>query len=352
MKSRSCFIIMPFTETHIKGTRIDKKTLTYIYTNVIKRAVSEYTEKNKLCFSEIARYESNVGSIISGIASNLNNSDLVIADLTGLNPNVMYELGVRHTLKRGTIIITQDINSLPSDLRDYTCLDYKFSDNTIEQTDYYLEFKEKLHTAITELFKTDKFDSPVLSYLKGKERYWREDEIKKVKENIIIGSYIVEQFHSVQEILKEITKTEDKQVIKHLFIIANAVINNMATAINNINISIETAILYENIQAAIQLISEVQKRLALADYFSNYMQPFIEQEKVDFDGLKTSFFNERFIDYFKLNEGDYGEISFKEIFSDDGDFVDFFLSDLESYLEKQAKKLGLSQKEIDYMLQN
>lgn len=352
MKAKSCFIIMPFTETHVKGEHIDQKALTYIYTNIIKRAVAEYTSKNKPVFSDIARYESNIGSIISGIVNNLNESDLIIADLTGLNPNVMYELGVRHTLKRGTIIITQDLKSLPSDLRDYTCLDYKFSQNTIEQTEFYEDFRDKLHVAITELFSTDKFDSPVLNYLKGKERYWREDEIKKIKENIIIGSYIVDQYEIIKDILSIIAESKDKAVFTAAFARVSAVINNIASAISQINISFETAILYENTQAALLLIGEVQKRLALTDYFANYIQALAGESEVNFESLKVSFFNDKYIDYFKLNDGEFEEISFSDIFNDEGDFTLLFLSDFEEFLEKRAIELGLSKEEIDFMLQN
>ena len=35
-------------------------------------------------------------------------ADVVIADLTGLNPNVMYELGIAHTFNKRTIVITKD----------------------------------------------------------------------------------------------------------------------------------------------------------------------------------------------------------------------------------------------------
>ena len=52
-------------------------------------------------------------------------ADVVIADLTGLNPNVMYELGIAHTFNKKTIIITKDdLSKLPFDLKQYRAKDY------------------------------------------------------------------------------------------------------------------------------------------------------------------------------------------------------------------------------------
>lgn len=57
-----------------------------------------------------------VGSLSSSIIERLHNARIVLADLTDRNPNVFYELGVRHTLRRGTILVTQAHEHIPSDL--------------------------------------------------------------------------------------------------------------------------------------------------------------------------------------------------------------------------------------------
>ena len=57
------------------------------------------------------------GNIIEDILDNLNRADLVIADLTDKNPNVFYELGVRHALRHATILISQRLEDIPFDLR-------------------------------------------------------------------------------------------------------------------------------------------------------------------------------------------------------------------------------------------
>lgn len=58
--------------------------------------------------------------------------DLIIADLTGANPNVFYEIGVAHTMNKPVILITQDRDDVPFDLRQYRILEYNRDFATIE----------------------------------------------------------------------------------------------------------------------------------------------------------------------------------------------------------------------------
>ncbi len=51
-------------------------------------------------------------------------SELTIAELTSVNPNVMYELGIAHAREKETVIFTQDTKKLPFDLRHLTVIEY------------------------------------------------------------------------------------------------------------------------------------------------------------------------------------------------------------------------------------
>ena len=51
-------------------------------------------------------------------------SKVMVADFTGKNPNVFYEVGIAHTLGKTVIPITQSINDVPSDLRHHRALVY------------------------------------------------------------------------------------------------------------------------------------------------------------------------------------------------------------------------------------
>lgn len=94
--TRKCFVIMPF------GTKSTSKKWTFIYEKIIKPAVDEAG----LDF-ECSRSKPTRGNMLREIVVSLNESDIVIADMTDNNANVCYELGLRHGLKVGTILLAQ-----------------------------------------------------------------------------------------------------------------------------------------------------------------------------------------------------------------------------------------------------
>jgi hypothetical protein len=49
---------------------------------------------------------------------------IVIAELTGRNPNVLYELGLTHVLRKPAILIVQSMDDVPFDLRHLRCIVY------------------------------------------------------------------------------------------------------------------------------------------------------------------------------------------------------------------------------------
>ena len=64
--------------------------------------------------------ENVLKDIIHGIAR----AHLVVAELTGMNPNVLYELGIAHALGKPTVLLTQAVEEVPFDLRSYRMIVY------------------------------------------------------------------------------------------------------------------------------------------------------------------------------------------------------------------------------------
>lgn len=62
--------------------------------------------------------------ITDDIWSSIRDARVLIADITSNNPNVFYETGVAHALDRPVILITQQINQMPFDLRGVRCFGY------------------------------------------------------------------------------------------------------------------------------------------------------------------------------------------------------------------------------------
>jgi len=66
----------------------------------------------------------STGPIIEDIFQHIIDSDIVIADVSGKNPNVNYELGVSHALKKRVIIVSQNIDDIPFDYRHIRTIIY------------------------------------------------------------------------------------------------------------------------------------------------------------------------------------------------------------------------------------
>ena len=114
--SKKCFVIMPFGSASPE----QKKRFDGVYRGIIVPAVRE------------AGYEpiredisATPGSIPKSIVTKLAEAEMVVADLTSINPNVFYELGIRHVFsKNGTVLIMNKGESIPFDNASYRVIQY------------------------------------------------------------------------------------------------------------------------------------------------------------------------------------------------------------------------------------
>jgi nucleoside 2-deoxyribosyltransferase len=77
---------------------------------------------------ERADLRTDPGQITAAVFSALNEADLCVADLTFLNANVMYELGVRHALQKPVIQIAEKSTRLPFDTANQRTLFFDTGD--------------------------------------------------------------------------------------------------------------------------------------------------------------------------------------------------------------------------------
>jgi hypothetical protein len=117
---KKIFIICPIGAEDSEDRKQSDQLMKYI----IEAAVRELQLD-----CEIIRADrvSEPGRITMQIAREIGVSDLVIADLSRLNANVMYELGVRHGLGKPCILMAHQGQSLPFDLLDLRTIFYEFS---------------------------------------------------------------------------------------------------------------------------------------------------------------------------------------------------------------------------------
>ncbi len=145
---RKCFIITPIGSDNSDTFRKAKGVIE----SVLKPILSDYG------FGDIKpAYEINIsGMINTQIINRIVEDDLVIANLTGNNPNVMYELCLRHVAAKPIIHICEKGTALPFDIKD---------SRTIFYTDDMLgvgELKEKMKLFMDEIsYDNDYMDNPV-----------------------------------------------------------------------------------------------------------------------------------------------------------------------------------------------
>ena len=65
--------------------------------------------------------------VISDVWGAIYRARVVIADCTDRNPNVFYEIGVAHTVGRPVILITQNTDDVPFDLRYIRFIQYEYT---------------------------------------------------------------------------------------------------------------------------------------------------------------------------------------------------------------------------------
>jgi hypothetical protein len=70
--------------------------------------------------------------IVANIWNWIGNAKLVVADCTGNNPNVMYEIGLAHSIGKPVIIITQNPESIPHDIRHLRYIPYSCSEEGLK----------------------------------------------------------------------------------------------------------------------------------------------------------------------------------------------------------------------------
>jgi hypothetical protein len=143
---KKCFVIMPFSQT----TPAHNEAYWFqFFENFIKPALHE---NGYIAEKSVAAPNNITKQIVRELAM----ADLVLAVLTDGKPNVFYELGVRHSLRQGTIMILEEEGQRPFDISNYGILSYRGQDLPKFTADlgHYIKVAEKMSE-----------DSPVADFL-------------------------------------------------------------------------------------------------------------------------------------------------------------------------------------------
>jgi len=105
------FVLMPFAPN-----------LRPVFEDSIKKVVSEA----KLTVGRADDFF-RAGAIVNDIWSAISAARVIVADCTGRNPNVFYEIGLAHAIGKETVLITQSLKDIPFDLRHLRVIEYEFT---------------------------------------------------------------------------------------------------------------------------------------------------------------------------------------------------------------------------------
>lgn len=130
--TNSCFVAMPFHPLY------DKQ-----YDSVIKPAVEA---AGLTCVRGDEIYAQQ--SIVQDIWLYLRGARLVIAELSGRNPNVMYEVGLAHALGKSIILLTRNEDDVPFDLK---ALRYVYYDTN--NPDWGADLRNEITRAVTRVLE-------------------------------------------------------------------------------------------------------------------------------------------------------------------------------------------------------
>jgi hypothetical protein len=136
---KHCFVVMPF-----------KPELRYFYLYLSNHLSEDYD-------LEVERGDDliEMRPVAHKVRRQIREADLVLADLTGSNPNVFYELGLADAIDKPVFLLTQDeVETVPVDVRHLELIHYSLDDE--------MGLRDKLHKALsnflferyTELYNT------------------------------------------------------------------------------------------------------------------------------------------------------------------------------------------------------
>ncbi|OAI48214.1 hypothetical protein AYO44_07580 [Planctomycetaceae bacterium SCGC AG-212-F19] len=120
-----CFVLMPFG---------DEYKLQEIYTDQIVPAIKRAGFRH---LRADAIYEPK--PIMESVWESILKAKVIVAELTGRNPNVLYELGIAHCVGKDVILLSQTIDDVPFDLRHLRVILYELTPRGAKALEQQLE---------------------------------------------------------------------------------------------------------------------------------------------------------------------------------------------------------------------
>lgn len=191
---KKCFIITPLGEEKSETRRRADGVINAVITPVL----------DSLNIKVITPHGISIpGSIPQQVIQNILYCELVIANLTELNPNVMYELAVRHAKGTPVICIAENGTKLPFDISSERTIFYNNDMYGVEV------LKSDLKKMVENALKDKTQDNPI--YRADRDFKLREAVIKNEDKNDV--SYLIDKFDAFENKINLLTKKIDSDPV-------------------------------------------------------------------------------------------------------------------------------------------
>ena len=123
-KKKACFVISPIGPADSATRKRSDMALKHVFKSALEPLGYEVTRADEI---------SVPGSITLQVLERVLEADLVIADLTEHNPNVFYELAVRHASEKPVIHVIDAAQTIPFDIADLRAIRLELDLNGAEK---------------------------------------------------------------------------------------------------------------------------------------------------------------------------------------------------------------------------
>lgn len=178
---KKCFVISPIGNEESETRKHADKVFRHIIAPVCESTGFEPIRVDKL---------DRTDTITQTIIEALNSAELVIADITGHNPNVFYEMGYRASTGRPIIHLRSKSEDIPFDVAGIRAFDYDLSD---------LDSVEEVKSRLSKTIKAIPFEEPAAPCVPGESQskesggdmtqmivmlYGIHDELRQMREEL------------------------------------------------------------------------------------------------------------------------------------------------------------------------